>query len=771
MSTTSSISEAAAAARSAAKEAPQAMKAAAENPRKATQDFLHTPFVRAALPFVNGGVAGMVATTVIQPIDMIKVRLQLAGEGVKTGPKPTPLSVTRDIIASGKARDLYTGLSAGLLRQAVYTTARLGFFDTFMGTLTKRAKDQGKQIGFAERAVAGLSAGGLAAMVGNPADLALIRMQSDGLKPVAQRANYKSVFDALARISQKEGVAALWSGAGPTVVRAMALNFGQLAFFSEAKNQLKDTSLSPRTQTLTASAAAGFFASFFSLPFDFVKTRLQKQVKGPNGEVQYKGMFDCFKKVAAEEGPLRFYRGFSTYYVRIAPHAMVTLIVADYLGFITKTRHSTVASTPARGTPNRAGTAASTQRAPTNELPPYQPLQHPLSAAGRDKLRQLSQPLKFQQNHQLLAEVIACLGEAAAETNEALTNKEQALERARNKARNNDDPAATQQRVQEMEAQFEELQAKVDSMTAQMDKDVRKMIDVDNNIEDMQHTLSDLVKDVSNASTQRTQRTQRGDDDEEYSDFDPTDPTNATQRPLAVSELFNDRVARAKDRYTAQSMTDRYSRNNHYKGFKQITHDARNNEDPLPPAHLWFKEDRPDAGQTAPGAEDSDDDLQIAKETVSTRCPLTLREFVDPVTSIKCPHSFEREAITSMIQMPNNHVRSEGAAAVQCPVGGCQKLLTLNDIHSDPVIKRKIARLQKAMRDAEEESDEEGGNRPHSIASDDDDDAMDVDHTPVQRLKKERLSGRTPGPSAAPAASQRRGRAAVLSIDDDDEDE
>lgn len=436
-----------------------------------------------------------------------------------------------------------------------------------------------------------------------------------------------------------------------------------------------------------------------------------------------------------------------------------------------RTRHSTVASTPARGTPGRASTAVSTQRASTNELPPYQPLQHPLSAAGRDKLRQLSQPLKFQQNHQLLAEVIACLGEAAAETNEALTNKEQALERARNKARNNDDPAATQQRVQEMEAQFEELQAKVDSMTAQMDKDVRKMIDVDNNIEDMQHTLSDLVKDVSNASTQRTQRTQRGDDEEEYPDFDPTDPTNATQRPLAVSELFNDRVARAKDRYAAQTLTDRYSRNNHYKGFKQITHDARNNEDPLPPAHLWFKEDRPDAGQTALGAEDSDDDLQIAKETVSTRCPLTLREFVDPVTSIKCPHSFEREAITSMIQMPNNHVRSEGAAAVQCPVGGCQKLLTLNDIHSDPVIKRKIARLQKAMRDAEEESDEEGGNRPHSIASDDDDDAMDVEQTPVQRLKKERLSGRTPGPSAAPAASQRRGRTAVLSIDDDDEDE
>jgi solute carrier family 25 oxoglutarate transporter 11 len=101
----------------------------------------------------------------------------------------------------------------------------------------------------------------------------------------------------------------------------MALNFGQLAFFSEAKNQLKTTNLSSRTQTLTASAVAGFFASFLSLPFDFMKTRLQKQTRAPDGSLPYKGMFDCFKKVAAEEGLLRFYRGFGTYYVRIAPHA------------------------------------------------------------------------------------------------------------------------------------------------------------------------------------------------------------------------------------------------------------------------------------------------------------------------------------------------------------------------------------------------------------------------------------------------------------------
>lgn len=153
-------------ARSVATKVETAATETVNNPVQAKQDFLHLPLTRAALPFVNGGIAGMTATAVIQPIDMIKVRLQLAGEGVKTGPKPTPLGITRDIIAQGRFLDLYNGLSAGLLRQAVYTTARLGFFDTFSNMFSARAKEQGRGISFAERAAAGLSAGGLAAMVG-----------------------------------------------------------------------------------------------------------------------------------------------------------------------------------------------------------------------------------------------------------------------------------------------------------------------------------------------------------------------------------------------------------------------------------------------------------------------------------------------------------------------------------------------------------------------------------------------------------------------------
>lgn len=39
------------------------------------------PAWKAAKPFVNGGLAGMAATCIIQPIDMVKVRIQLGAKG------------------------------------------------------------------------------------------------------------------------------------------------------------------------------------------------------------------------------------------------------------------------------------------------------------------------------------------------------------------------------------------------------------------------------------------------------------------------------------------------------------------------------------------------------------------------------------------------------------------------------------------------------------------------------------------------------------------
>jgi solute carrier family 25 oxoglutarate transporter 11 len=277
----------------------------------------------AAKPFATGSMAGMFATCCIQPIDMVKVRIQLlAGTAEAAG----PVTIAAQMLKKEGPAAFYTGLSAGLTRQVVYTGARLGLFDKF----TEKLTTPGEKMTFGKNAVAALGAGGLAALAGNPADLALIRMQADSMKPIAERAGYTNVFSTLGLIVKADGPAGLMAGAAPTATRAMALNFGMLAFNASSKDFLKSQGVTGAPQVFGASAIAGFFASFFSLPFDFVKTQMQKQKPDPvTGELQYKSAMDCAMKTMKEGGPLRFYAGFPTFYVRIAPHAMITLIAQD----------------------------------------------------------------------------------------------------------------------------------------------------------------------------------------------------------------------------------------------------------------------------------------------------------------------------------------------------------------------------------------------------------------------------------------------------------
>lgn len=276
-------------------------------------------------PFVNGGASGMIATCFIQPIDMIKVRIQLGAQG-------NPLSIGTAIAREEGIGALYRGLSAGLLRQATYTTTRLGIFTSLQSHLKS---SQGVEVlPLWQKAVSGLTAGGIGALVGTPADLSLIRMQADATLPAAERRNYKGVFDALIRITREEGMVGLFKGAGPTVVRAMALNMGMLASNEQAREMIMDYGgfeKSSAPVVLGGSMIAGFFASACSLPFDFVKTRMQKMTPNPDGTMPYSGSLDCALQTLQKEGFLKFYTGFPTYCFRIAPHVVITLVILDVI--------------------------------------------------------------------------------------------------------------------------------------------------------------------------------------------------------------------------------------------------------------------------------------------------------------------------------------------------------------------------------------------------------------------------------------------------------
>lgn len=312
-----------------------------------------------AMPFIVGGASAMLASSFVHPIDLTKVRLQLFKTLNPDVALPSGLELMSRMYKEEGVRALYTGLSAAMLRQAVYGTARIGLHRTFSNKLEER--NNGLPLSFGLKALSGMGSGSLAVCVGTPMDVALVRMQADSMKPAGSRRGYTNVFDALLRIAKEEGASKLYSGLAPNILRGMSINVGMMACYDQAKEMVSDHVFhdkdrrNPSLPTqLVASCIAGFTASAFSLPFDLLKSRMRKfrrrlvppcpfspffpspslenshrtlssPTKTEDGG-KFKNIADAFTQVLRQEGILSFWTGFGAYYLRTAPHAMIILL-------------------------------------------------------------------------------------------------------------------------------------------------------------------------------------------------------------------------------------------------------------------------------------------------------------------------------------------------------------------------------------------------------------------------------------------------------------
>ncbi|KAI0224844.1 Mitochondrial 2-oxoglutarate/malate carrier protein [Lamellibrachia satsuma] len=278
--------------------------------------------------FLLGGSAGMAATLFVQPLDLVKNRMQLSGEGTKAREHKTSFHAIRSILRNEGFIGMYSGLSAGLLRQATYTTTRLGVYTILFEHFSK----DGQPPSFLMKAGLGMTAGAVGSFIGTPAEISLIRMTADGRLPVAQRRNYSHVFNAIYRISREEGVLTLWRGCGPTVVRAMVVNAAQLASYSQAKQLVLSTGYFKDNILLhfIASMISGLVTTGCSMPVDIVKTRIQN-MKIIDGKPEYTGAMDVLRRVVRGEGFFSLWKGFTPYYARIGPHTVLTFIFLEQM--------------------------------------------------------------------------------------------------------------------------------------------------------------------------------------------------------------------------------------------------------------------------------------------------------------------------------------------------------------------------------------------------------------------------------------------------------
>ncbi|KAF9243776.1 mitochondrial carrier [Melanogaster broomeanus] len=181
-------------------------------------------------PFWLGGVAASMAACFTHPLDLTKVRMQTLGPSV---PRPSMLGTIRTSFLEEGLRGIYTGLSAALLRQMTYSLVRLGSYEEM-----KRCMSKDGQPSTGKLLLAAGAAGGLGGVAGNPADIVLVRMTSDSLRPPEQRYGYRNALSGLVCIVKNEGVKGLTRGLGTNTTRAVLMNASQVGSYDFFKATL-----------------------------------------------------------------------------------------------------------------------------------------------------------------------------------------------------------------------------------------------------------------------------------------------------------------------------------------------------------------------------------------------------------------------------------------------------------------------------------------------------------------------------------------------------
>lgn len=337
-----------------------------------------------------------------------------------------------------------------------------------------------------------------------------------------------------------------------------------------------------------------------------------------------------------------------------------------------------------------SGVNGSATPAPS-DLPEYEPLEYVLDEDARRALQELSTNRKQGRFTRTLKAASANLGNAVGDIHERLRERRVHLAKQKQRRRNLDIQEGAED-LQALEEHLDDYAHQVDQSSCEAEATVRLLIDQQVALEDQGDVVADLFTHASNLDAEEnTRQLQKARERETAIEIaqangDPIPPEEEEDDekgppPQSTLDSFRQRQADKRAEYEQMTVQQRYALNNEYASFKKLWHDAAEGEDgpPLPDASRWFgTDDQPVLPHVASrtgargrsrtanqGDDDSDDDIAVAREVTSLRCPLSLREFAEPYSNKKCKHTFEKSAILDYLPQQGE---------VQCPQTGCSQV-------------------------------------------------------------------------------------------------
>ncbi|XP_063406938.1 solute carrier family 25 member 32-like isoform X2 [Mytilus trossulus] len=298
---------------------------------------------------VAGVSGGVVATLVLHPLDLVKIRFQVSegsagGHGNVVGAARPEYKGIVDAFRSIKQSQGMMGLYQGVTPNVWGAGLSWGlyfFFYNGVKTWMQEGNTQ-KPLGPLKNMLAASEAGLLTLFLTNPIWVTKTRMclQYEGNSPKTNsNTYYKGMLDGLLKIYKLEGIRGLYRGFVPGI---FGISHGALQFmaYEEMKtlfNQYLNRPIDYRLGTseyLTFAALSKIFAATLTYPYQVVRSRLQDQHRS------YNGVIDVLKQVWRYEGLAGFYKGCGVYMWHVTPNVMIVFLIMEKITNLKKTEES-----------------------------------------------------------------------------------------------------------------------------------------------------------------------------------------------------------------------------------------------------------------------------------------------------------------------------------------------------------------------------------------------------------------------------------------------
>ena len=225
---------------------------------------------------------------------------------------------------------LQAGLRISLFREASKTGFRIGLFDPILRLIHDPSSGSAPMY---KRMLAGMSSGATAALICNPIELVKTRQQAAAGS--ASAFAYEGPIDGLRQLLASEGWIGLWRGTGVSMLRSAAVTGPHLTTYTSIKEFCVNRGLlrdGPPLHML-GSLCGALTGIMCNQPLDVVRNRLYSQPIDPaTGRGQlYAGAADCARQLVQAEGVLGLYRGFTSHYLRVGPHYVLTFVFLEQL--------------------------------------------------------------------------------------------------------------------------------------------------------------------------------------------------------------------------------------------------------------------------------------------------------------------------------------------------------------------------------------------------------------------------------------------------------